>query len=349
MTTPMVSVVMSVFNGERFLREAVESILDQSFRDFEFVIIDDGSNDRSGSILDFYESSDARVKVHHQDHRGLIESLNRGCNLAQGKYIARMDADDVACKDRLMWQVEFMETHPEIAVLGGAVEWINAVGKQLGVHSNPAEDRKIREDLLRRCPLWHPTVLLRREAFVSAGGYRRPMADAEDYDLWLRISDNSQFANLERVVLKYRIHASQVSMRKRASQTLCMLAAQVAASSRKNGLLDPLNTVEEITPEFLAGLGVTKASQQREFASDCENWIRNMINAGEYAAALKAAIDLLDSDLQYVEKWKIANLHLTVALLYWKQRRFAKSIVATIHALLVRPAIVGRPLKLLVQ
>lgn len=349
MSTPMVSVVMSVFNGERFLPEAVESILDQGFREFEFIIIDDGSTDRSASILDSYENRDARVRVYHQDHRGLIESLNQGCWLAQGKYIARMDADDVASKDRLMWQVNFMEAHPQIGVLGGAVEWINATGKSLGIHRNPAEDRQIKATLLHRCALWHPTVLLRREIFVWAGGYRRVVVDAEDYDLWLRIADHFQLANLEVVVLRYRIHPHQVSMRKKAQQTLCILAAQVAASSRRNGIPDPLNGVEEITPVVLAGWGMTEARQQSELAADCANWIRNMTSAGEYSAALKAAIDLLHSDLRYVEKWQIAVLHLTVAQLYWKQKRFAKSFLAAIHAVVVRPAVAGHPLKLLLR
>src|ERR1700683_781969 len=112
MTTPKISVVMSVFNSERFLREAVESILRQSFRDFEFIIMDDGSTDRSAAILDSYQENDARVKVYHKKHGGLIESLNHGCSLAQGKYIARMDADDISDGDRLKWQVDFMDAHP---------------------------------------------------------------------------------------------------------------------------------------------------------------------------------------------------------------------------------------------
>lgn len=170
MTTPIVSVVMSVFNGERFLREAVESILDQSFTDFEFIVVDDGSTDGSASILDSYQSYDARVKVHHHEHGGLIKSLNRGCSLAQAKYIARMDADDVASKDRLSWQVDFMEAHPEIGVLGGAVEWIDAMGKSLLTQRHPAEDRQIKAALLHGCALWHPTVLFAERSLSGRAG-----------------------------------------------------------------------------------------------------------------------------------------------------------------------------------
>ena len=340
MATPMVSVVMSVFNGERFLREAVESILRQSLREFEFIIIDDGSTDHSSSILDSYHASDARVKVYHEEHRGLIGSLNEGCRLAQSKYIARMDADDIAGKDRLKRQLVFMDAHPEVAVVGGAVEWIDATGNSLGTHRYPAEDRQIKATLLEGSALWHPTVMFRRKAFVSVGGYRSIVVDAEDYDLWLRLADHFQLANLEDVILKYRLHPSQVSMRKTAQQTLGILAAQVAASSRRNGLPDPLNSIENVTCEALAAMGVTKARQQNKLASYRRDWVRKMYMAGEYPAALKAALEILQSDLQYVERRVIADLYLIVAKLYWRQEKFRKSFLAASHAMITWPAVV---------
>ncbi|MGA2593414.1 MAG: glycosyltransferase [Bryobacteraceae bacterium] len=345
----MVSVVMSVLNGERFLREAVESILDQGFREFEFIIVDDGSTDRSASILDCYQSRDARVKVYHQGHAGLIQSLNRGCRLAQGKYIARMDADDAASKDRLMWQVDFMEAHPQIGVLGGAVEWIDATGKSLGTYRYPVEDRQIKALLLHGCALWHPTVLLRREVFVRTGGYRAVVVDAEDYDLWLRIADHFQLANLEAVVLKYRIHPYQISMRRREQQTRSFLAAQVAATTRKNGLPDPLGTVQEITPEALVALGVTLAQQRSRFVSDYWQWIRNMCTAGEYPTALKAALEILRSGFEDIERRQLADLHLTVARLLWREGRLLSSLLSAGRAVVNRPVVVGRPLKLLLR
>jgi hypothetical protein len=349
MTNPIVSVVMSVFNGERFLRDAVESILEQRFRGFELIVINDGSTDKSASILDSYQKSDARVRVYHQENRGLIESLNRGCSLARGKYIARMDADDVSVSERVMWQVDFMEAHPQTGVVGGAIEWINAEGKPLGTQRYPAEDSQIKAALLRGCALCHPTVLFRTEVFVWAGGYRSVAVDAEDYDLWLRIAERFQLANLEAVVLKYRIHPNQVSVRKVAQQTLGLLAAQVAASSRRNGLPDPLSSVKEITPETLAAMGVTKARQQSHLTSWRRCRIGNMCTAGEYSSALKAALDTLQSDLEYVERWQIADLHLTVSRIYWRQKRFAKSLLAAARAIMTRPIMVGRGLKPLIR
>lgn len=342
MTIPMISVVMSVFNGERFLREAVESILDQSFREFEFIVIDDGSTDRSGSILDAYQNCDARMRVYHREHGGLIESLNRGCGLAQAKYIARMDADDIASKDRLMTQVNFMEAHPKIGALGGAVEWIDATGKSLGTHRYPAEDCQIKATLLQGCAFWHPTVVLRREVFVWAGGYRSVVVDAEDYDLWLRIAEHFQLANIEEVVVKYRIHPQQVSMRKTEQQILGILAAQVAASSRRNGLPDPLNSAKEITCEALAAWGVTKARQHNKLVSYRRDWIRNMCRAGEYSAALKSALETLQSDLEYAERSQIADLYLITAKLWWRQKKFTRSFLAIGHAVITWPVVAVR-------
>jgi glycosyltransferase involved in cell wall biosynthesis len=319
------------------LCEAVESIFDQSFRDFEFIVIDDGSTDRSPSLLDSYQRRDTRLRVYHQENKGLIESLNRGCSIAQGKYIARMDADDVAVRDRLAWQGEFMEAHPEIAVLGGAVEWIDASGRSLGTYRYPSEDCQIKAALLRGCALWHPTVLLRREVFLWAGGYRRAVVDAEDYDLWLRVAEHFQLANLERVVLKYRIHRDQVSLCRVQKQLLGILAAQAAASSRRNGAPDPLNLIKEITPETLSALGVTKARQQSELASYRRDWVRNMYVAGEYSAALKTALETLQSDLEYAERRQIADLYLYAAKIWLRQKRFVKSFLAMARAVITWP------------
>ena len=347
MTTPLVSVVMSVFNGKRFLAEAVESILDQEFRDFEFIIIDDGSGDGSASELDSYQRRDSRVRVCHQEHAGLVKSLNKGCGLARGRYIARMDADDVALRDRLALQVEFLKTHPEIGVVGASVEWINAAGKSLYISRNPAQDCEIKADLLlhRRCALWHPTILLHKDVFTQAGGYRSNFVGAEDYDLWLRIAEKSQLANLGPVVLRYRIHSSQVSIQQRMQQTRSTLGAQLAAKRRSEGRLDPLNDSKEITSETLVALGISAGEQNREIFQDYRKWIRIMCNAGEYASALKAAREVQGAGIKDVERWELADLHLTVAKLLWEQREFVGSAISAVHAFFVRPFVIGRPVK----
>ena len=396
MKLPSISVVMVTCNVQRFLAEAIESILEQTFRDFEFIIVDFGSTDDSRSIISSYAAKDSRIKFHEITRCGLATARNAAFSLAQGRYIAVMDADDVSVPDRLAWELEFMEKHPQVAVLGGLAESINAVGKPLAfqVHDAPAEHDEIKSAMAVRCPFCHPTVLIRKQAFVLAGGYRKAFVQAEDYDLWLRIAERYKLANLKQVVLKYRIHPHQVSMRKRKQQTLCILAAQASASWRSSGNPDPLDTLEEITPATLAGLGVTEEMQQCAFASDCRDWVRNMAAAGEYAGALKAttailqspdwrhvearqiaklwlsdcrdwilnmcaagecsvaleaALGILRSDLQCLDRQQIAEFYLTVARLYWRQKRLLSSFLAASRALMTCPDVAGRLLRLLVR
>jgi hypothetical protein len=341
---------MSVFNGERFLREAVDSILDQSFREFEFIVIDDGSTDGSAAILDSYQENDPRVRVYHQENRGLVESLNRGCALAQGKYIARMDADDISVTNRLMWQVDFLEKHPEVGVLGGAAEMIDTSGNSLCIAVNPIEDHEIRYTLLDDCPVWHPTVLMRKNVFISVGGYRKVVFGAEDYDLWLRVADYYQLANLETVLLHYRLHPYQVTVSKVKQLAFSTLAARAAAAFRREGIPDPLDSVVEITSTVLCGLGVSEPMQQATLAQRYLWSIHTLYNNGEYSVAFNVLTEMLQScDWKQAEKRIIADLRLLEAQLYWKQRRFMRSILIGGHAAIIRPIILGRPFRSLLR
>lgn len=350
MNKPLVSVVMVVCNVDRFLAESIESILGQTLRDFEFIIVDFGSTDKSEAIASSYAAKDNRIKLHKIPHCGLAEARNAGCFLAEGRYIAIMDADDIAVKERLMWQVDFMEKHPEVGVLGGVVEWVDVLGRSLLVTHQPIGNREIQSVLSNDNPLWQPTVLVRSEAFRSVGGYRAIFAQSEDYDLWLRIAERFQIANLEQVVLKYRIHPYQVTLRKRREQVLCALAAQAAAMSRRNGSPDPLNSVEKITPTVLASLGISEVTQQSALAMGYLGCIRNMWMAGEDSGGLNAANEILQSsDLEYAETWVIAELRCLAARFYWRQKRFLRSIMTAGHAVMTRPILVGRPLKPLLQ
>lgn len=151
------------------------------------------------------------------------------------------------------------------------------------------------------------------------------------------------------MVLKYRIHPHQVSLRKRTQQTLGVLAARASASRRRNGLPDPLDSVAEITPELLAGLGATKTMQQRQLVSDLRDWVRYLCNAGEYSAALEAALEASRRELHSIERWRVADLLLTVARLQWRQGRLLKSGLSAAHAVLTYPVMLGRPLKPLLR
>jgi hypothetical protein len=345
MNEPCVSVVMVVCNVDRFLAESVESILDQTFRDFELIIVDYGSTDASKGIVGNYAEKDPRVRLHQIPHCGLGEARNAACSLAQGRYIALMDADDIALPQRLELEVAFMEKHPRVGLLGASVQWINASGRGLYISQYPKEDCELRKLLTVQCSFWQPTVLLRKEAFVLAGGYRGAFAPAEDYDLWLRITEHFHCSNLEDVVLKYRLHPQQLSLQKRKQQTLGKLAAQRSAAMRQKGEEDVFDSVDAITSEVLTELGVTESMQERALMFDSRRWIRHMSMAGEMSAALDSAVDLSCVRWTHVEEWEIADLHLVVAGLRWRRREFSQGIRSAIKAVRVRPKVLGRPLR----
>lgn len=348
---PLVSVVMVIRNIERFLAEAIESILSQSFPDFEFIIVDFGSTDKSKDIAVCYAAKDSRIRLSYIPECSYIEAKIAACSLPIGRYIAIQDADDVSFPDRLKAEVDFMEKHPEVGLLGGAVQWIDSQGRFLTTAVDyPTEDHEIRLVLKERNPFWHPTVLIRREAFVRAGGYREPSSPSDDYDLWLRISEFYQCANLNQVVLKYRIHPQQLSLRQRKQQILCILAAQASASLRAAGKPDPLNSVKHLTPAVLAEMAVGEARQKASLAEGYSYWIKQVYAAGEYAAVIEVAAEMLEvCDGEGVEPRFISDVHLIVAKASWKQGKVFHSFLSFARAVFVRPRVIGRPFKPLLR
>lgn len=212
MSKPEVSVVMSVYNGERYLPEAVESILNQTLANFEFIIINDGSTDSTGAILRRYQETDERLRVYGQENLGLIASLNKGCRLARGEYIARMDADDVSLPERLAKQVRYMEEHPEIGVLGTWVAFIDENGETRGDWCMPTLPGLLGWSLIFGNCLAHPAVMMRSEMVERLGYYQPEALHVEDYDLWTRASFFTRIANLAEILLKYRIWERSVSL-----------------------------------------------------------------------------------------------------------------------------------------
>jgi glycosyltransferase involved in cell wall biosynthesis len=351
---PVVSVVMVVCNVERFLAEAIESILAQTFRDFEFIVVDYGSTDRSKSIISSFAAQDERIKLHEIPNCSLPEARNAGCFLAQGKYIALIDADNISLPDRLKWGVEFLEKHPEVGVVGGGMEAIDATGASLpnsalpyGAAPRPLENRELQSVLLSHCAIWQNSVLMRKEAFTLVRGYRTIFLQAEDYDLWLRIAERFEIANFKQPVFKLRYHPYQLSVRKRAQQTLCYLAARASAVRRRAGQLDPLESAKEITPAVLVALGVSYVEQQGALVYTYCAQLHCMCALGEWSGALNLAMEMLrrSSDWKYVDRRALANMRLKAAEVYWKNNRFLQSIFTAGHAVMTRPMLVGRPLK----
>jgi hypothetical protein len=254
--TPRVSVVMPVHNGGPYLERAVESILGQSFTDFEFVIIDDGSTDSTPEVLRRYQAADHRVRVHPQEKAGLVASLNNGCRQARAAYLARMDADDIAFPNRLARQVEFLDREPGVAVVGSATVTIDASGRELKRHGCPTSHGEIVEALREYNPFTHPSVMLRAEALAAVGGYRPAYQPAEDYDLWLRLSERYRLANLPEPLLYYRLYPGQVSVSQLEQQALSVVGARAAARQRALTGSDRSPADGLITPGLLREWGV---------------------------------------------------------------------------------------------
>jgi glycosyltransferase involved in cell wall biosynthesis len=203
-SSPKVSVVMPTYNAAAYLYESIGSILSQTFRDFEFIIVNDGSSDDTNSILDRYQKSDKRIRVYHQENQGMIAALNRGCRLARGQYIARMDADDVSFASRLEKQVEYIEKHPHIEILG---TWICRLKNEspAGTWCPPTNPTTLKWNLFFGVPVAGPSVLMRREVIEKINFYRPDAVHAEDVDLWLRASAVTEFGNVPEVLYKYRV------------------------------------------------------------------------------------------------------------------------------------------------
>lgn len=194
---------MSVYNGERYLREAVGSILNQTFADFEFIIIDDGSTDGTSAILSSY--ADPRIRlVHNPENIGLTRSLNKGLTLAQGAYIARMDADDISLPNRCERQIASLSASPDVGLLG--VGWCNLTsnGEKQQVANPPATDSVIRWFLLFGTVLAHPGVMFRKDLIGTVGPYNETLRFAQDYELWCRMAHVTKLANLSDPLLLLR-------------------------------------------------------------------------------------------------------------------------------------------------
>jgi hypothetical protein len=211
MSQPRVSVILPVYNGREYLAEAINSVLSQSYGDFELIAINDGSTDGSGAVLE--KITDPRLRVFHQSNQGLAATLNRGIALAQGKYIARQDQDDVCFPERFQKQIEFLDAHPEIGMVGTAAEiWVgNERTDRLLAH--PTEDAAIKFGMLFNNYFVHSSMMIRRAVFDTIGVYSEDKSrqPPEDYELWSRVIRSFKVANLPDVLLAYREVPSSMS------------------------------------------------------------------------------------------------------------------------------------------
>lgn len=208
---PRISVVMPVWNGEQFLRAAIESILTQTFRDFEFLIIDDGSTDETPQILTEYQARDPRIRVIRLEHVGIVKALNRGVSEARAEWVARMDSDDISHPTRLEKQWRAIEKNHRAVichchrVIIGAPEWVTPAGHFIRTKALLA----LR--LCFQCPIVHPTVIFHKATFLECVGYDESEEYAEDYGLWGRLLMKGEVAGIAEPLLDFRVHQASIS------------------------------------------------------------------------------------------------------------------------------------------
>lgn len=242
MGCPLVSVVMPVYNGRRYLEAAVKSIQEQDYESLELVIVDDGSTDGSSVIADELAAADGRIRVVHQPNAGHAGAMNAGLAAARGEFAAVLDCDDEALPGRLERQVRALLDDPTLGAVGGAVSFMTAAGDVFHTERFPTEPEVVRAALTTsvHCPVLHSAMTMRRDVIVGLGGYRPALSLALDYDLWLRLDEQCRIANVTEAVVRYRIHSDQTTGTKAEAVAIENAAARASARARAAGAADPV-------------------------------------------------------------------------------------------------------------
>jgi glycosyltransferase involved in cell wall biosynthesis len=269
---PRTSFLIPVRDGSEFVAAAVESALAQTDRDLEVVVVDDGSSDNTVTQVEGVQERDGRVRLLPlMRGSGLVDALNFGLENVTGVFVARLDADDVAVPDRVEKQLRFLAAHPDVAVVGSAVELIGRDGATVGRIDQPPDPRGVDARLLQGNVLAHSAVMMRRVCIEAAGGYRATFAHAEDYDLWLRIAERHGLANIQEPLTRYRVHADQVSAMHIEAQAIAALAARTVARIRRETGREPdLPVTADMA--FLLRLGMTDDTVMWALAKTALEW-----------------------------------------------------------------------------
>lgn len=276
---PKVSVILPVYNTEAYVTEAIESILNQTYRDYEFIIVDDSSTDRTPEILDAYAAGDERIRViHNPVNRGPAVCRNFGLASAQGGYIALMDADDISQPERLATQAAYLDDHPDIFVVGCSVLKIDQSGKPIGVWKLPRQDKVIRWHILFRSSriFCNPTLMMKHEVFEKVGHFNESIYSHDDLELWTRFFDHQdlRLTNLDQILLHYRVHPKSITRSVSDEQNSGgrVLRAELISSFLGEHVSQEVVTAYE-TPTVLTRLEIIKIittwfSTYRKFVKD---------------------------------------------------------------------------------
>ncbi len=260
--SPKVSIIFPVYNAAHFLPAAIESIKKQIYEDFECIAIDDGSTDESGKLLDTIAAKDSRWKIIHQANAGLVASLNTAIGLARGTYIARMDADDISLPERLQKQVEFLDSHKDVGIVGCSYGVINEAGHIIGSEPVFFNDRDLRLSLLHTHTFAHGSVMIRATVLnqVSQPPYQSAAGYVEDVDLWTRIAKISRLAGLPEILYLWRKNPDSISHTKFQTQHQQVQAVY----DRYRGAFSWIETIKTITWKTLNRYHTTQSIVQEQ-------------------------------------------------------------------------------------
>jgi len=292
MNDPKLSVLMPVYNAARYLEEATDSILAQTYRNFEFVIVNDGSTDRSTKILERYAKRDSRIKLISRPNTGIVGALNDGLAACRGELVARMDADDVSMPERFARQVAFLDTQPEVVCVGCRVLGIDPYGGVLFTSDHKLNHDDIDRELLKGSgwAIVHPAAMIRRSAITALNGYRTQFQWAEDLDLFLRLAETGKLANLPDVLLQYRQHPDSIN-RTRQEQQVHVINFVVRDAHKRRGIR--IDEAWTFTPKPV----LPKDKQ-------LITWAWKALKEGKIAIARKFALAAWQSSPLDVETWR---------------------------------------------
>jgi glycosyltransferase involved in cell wall biosynthesis len=284
---------MPVYNAGKYLSQSIDSICNQSFKDFEFIIIDDGSTDDSAYYLKKIKSRDSRIRIISRENKGLVASLNEGLSHSKGEYIARMDADDVALSDRFSKQVYFLDNNPDYVAVGTRVLLIDPEGWPICPFSNQTEHDAIDQEHLSGGggAICHPALMARRNAIEYIGGYQERMKHAEDLDLFLRLAEIGKLSNIPEILLYYRMHPQSIGHQKRREQYESAERAVLEAMKRRELGSEPQ-------------LKMNSKNKVKE-AELHQKWAWWAFKAGHTSTARKYALLSLKNGLFSKASWKV--------------------------------------------